>query len=213
MAYITCKQCGCQMSDKSEACPVCGAPVAENLETPSPTSKEEHISASKKKNSYWIIIGIIVVALIAFAIVFILGRNDKDQTDKGQITQQEPIEHKNIPEEHKASLYHFVGTIADVGVHMSMIKDGTSVKGKYYYNSQGKKESTSIIVYGRNYDNKLELTEYVKEKTTGVFEGNWEGAVYKGTFTRQKDGKKYSFYLVETNGGIGFYNEEELEIY
>lgn len=29
MAYITCKKCGCQMSDKSEACPVCGTPVVE----------------------------------------------------------------------------------------------------------------------------------------------------------------------------------------
>ena len=25
MSYIICKHCGCQMSDKSEACPVCGA--------------------------------------------------------------------------------------------------------------------------------------------------------------------------------------------
>ena len=36
MAYITCKHCGCQMSDKSEACPVCGASVVEDA-----TQKED----------------------------------------------------------------------------------------------------------------------------------------------------------------------------
>lgn len=32
MALINCKKCGCQMSDKSEACPVCGTPVEANVD-------------------------------------------------------------------------------------------------------------------------------------------------------------------------------------
>lgn len=31
MALINCKKCGCQMSDKSEACPICGMPVGADV--------------------------------------------------------------------------------------------------------------------------------------------------------------------------------------
>lgn len=106
--------------------------------------------------------------------------------------------------------HHFMGTVANVGVHMSMIIDGSSVNGKCYYDSQGKKENTTINIYGTSYNNYLKLTESVKGKTTGLYEGNWESPVYKGTFTRQKDGEKFSFYLVETEGGAAFFTEEEL---
>lgn len=56
MAYITCKKCGCQMSDKSEACPVCGTPV-ESVETteapmmPPPISKQSVAAEAPKENT------------------------------------------------------------------------------------------------------------------------------------------------------------------
>ena len=56
MAYITCKKCGCQMSDKSEACPVCGTPV-ENLENaeapmmPPPVPEQPADAEAPKENT------------------------------------------------------------------------------------------------------------------------------------------------------------------
>ena len=197
------------MSDKSEACPLCGAPVADNLETPTPISKEEHISLPKKKNSYWIFIGIIVIALITLAIVFIMGRNGKEHA----VQEQEPIEQRIDQKKPKASIHHFAGTVADVGVHMSMIIDETSVRGKCYYDSQGKKENTTISIYGTNDNNHLELTESFNGHATGTYKGDLSSPVYKGIYTRKKDGKVFTFYLVEAEGGNEFYNENELGMY
>ena len=41
MALISCKKCGCQMSDKSEACPVCGTPVEANVDEHNKTQEVE----------------------------------------------------------------------------------------------------------------------------------------------------------------------------
>ena len=49
MAYINCKKCGCQMSDKSEACPMCGTPVNADVEE---INKGDDHSLNKKISDY-----------------------------------------------------------------------------------------------------------------------------------------------------------------
>lgn len=95
MGYITCKNCGCQMSDKSEACPMCGTVVEENsnsetkgtygegrLQTPiqKPTVRLDSSSTnedSKRKVSP-IIWGITVV-IVAAVVVFLLIKTNGEQ--------------------------------------------------------------------------------------------------------------------------------------
>ena len=67
MAYIQCKHCGAQMSDKSEACPVCGTPV--NGELPPELPQE----ATKKPLNKWIIVGSVAAVILIGAIVGIVA--------------------------------------------------------------------------------------------------------------------------------------------
>lgn len=65
MAYIKCKFCGAQMSDKSEACPVCGAPV-ENLSLPETPIMEQPQEKNMQKK--WFFIGGFIVVVIGIII-------------------------------------------------------------------------------------------------------------------------------------------------
>ena len=47
MAYIYCKSCGTQMSDKSEACPMCGSPISQMI-----CPDERQTNCPQEKNSY-----------------------------------------------------------------------------------------------------------------------------------------------------------------
>ncbi len=109
------------------------------------------------------------------------------------------------------TVHHFVGKVAGSNVHLSMNIDGSSVLGRYYYDSQRKKgNKSSMKFFGEKDDDSLELTEFFTDHPTGQFEGDWREGVYKGTFTRAKDGKTFDFELVETDGGEEFFTEEEL---
>lgn len=68
MAYIKCKSCGAQMSDKSEACPVCGTPV-ENLSLPeTPVMEQPH---EKNKQKKWFFIGGFTIILIGISVALL----------------------------------------------------------------------------------------------------------------------------------------------
>lgn len=88
MAYIICKHCGCQMSDKSEACPVCGASINDNEEAPSITIESERTSFSKTRTKF-LIIGISIIAITAIIVAFIMVRNNKKETELHGITLSE----------------------------------------------------------------------------------------------------------------------------
>ena len=94
MSLISCRNCGCQMSDKSEACPMCGMPIDANVEeyrkvveeknnlntktpemqklnentTPpvqsSPSESSFNPHPKKKKNNTWLILVVIAVILL-----------------------------------------------------------------------------------------------------------------------------------------------------
>lgn len=50
MAYINCKNCGCQMSDKSEACPMCGMPIDADVEEFRKQIEEEQKERKQEEN-------------------------------------------------------------------------------------------------------------------------------------------------------------------
>ena len=69
MAYINCEFCGAQMSDKSEACPVCGAPIRKMV-----CADERLVDSPKAKNPYlkwYLIIGTIVILMVTTIFVVI----------------------------------------------------------------------------------------------------------------------------------------------
>lgn len=211
MAYITCKQCGCQMSDKSEACPVCGAPVRGNIEDLSFNDRKND-SSPKKKNSLLIICFSAIAIIVGIVVFMLLRNNSKEQNLFENKSPEEVVKQESDPLETKIPIVHFMGTIANSNVHMSIMVDGAYVKGKYYYDSQREKGNlSSIIVFGSYNNNYLDLSEHVGEKTTGQFKGNWSDGQFTGTFIRNKDGKEFPFSLVEAKGGIGFYSENELK--
>lgn len=62
-----------------------------------------------------------------------------------------------------------------------------------YYTSQG--YNTKIKILGSRMGDKLILEESTNGNHTGTYSGSFDGKVYQGTFTRNRDGKDFSFYL------------------
>lgn len=65
--------------------------------------------------------------------------------------------------------------------------------GFMYYTSQG--YNTKIKILGSRMGDKLILEESTNGNHTGTYSGSFDGKVYQGTFTRNRDGKDFSFYL------------------
>lgn len=112
------------------------------------------------------------------------------------------------------SYHNLVGNIAGSDVHMSMIVEGGTMWGRYYYDSQRKNGSTAYMsFFGEYYETGWDLTEYYSDinKPTGTYNGEWEGDLFSGTFTRAKDGKAFAFSLTIVQGGSDdFFKEEDL---
>ena len=72
MAYIQCKHCGAQMSDKSEACPVCGTPVDGAMPPELPTEQNSG-QAPKKPFNKLLVLGVVGgVALVGIIVAIVL---------------------------------------------------------------------------------------------------------------------------------------------
>ena len=76
------------------------------------------------------------------------------------------------------------------GVHI-VLNDGYS--GFMYYDSQG--YNTRIQVTGYMSGGQLEIDEYTDGNYTGTFRGSYDGYTYRGTYTRARDDKRFSFNL------------------
>lgn len=97
MAYIQCKYCGTQMSDKSEACPVCGMPVDGTMLIAQATDStngvikvgKKHLNVGAiiewvKKNKMAVVaiaIFIIVAVLVIAVICSTKSKNEKDNNN------------------------------------------------------------------------------------------------------------------------------------
>lgn len=157
-----------------------------------------------------------MLAVVSMALVSCGGgKKDKQETPQTAEAIETPVAEPAVEEAlviDEPSVHHFVGKVAGADVHMSMLVDGSTVIGRYYYDSQRKKgNKASMMFFGEKYDESMELTEFYTDHPTGQFEGNWIDGVYKGTFTRAKDGKTFDFDLTETEGGEDFFTDEELD--
>lgn len=90
------------------------------------------------------------------------------------------------------------GTMNGAGkIYMVLnIDNGGNVSGRYYYVKNKKGNNVSwISLSGYLLDNgTMHLSEYVSGSETGFFEAYYfQGKVMKGTFTRYKDGRKFSY--------------------
>ena len=143
---------------------------------------------------FWKVFLILGLLALVFALAFMITRQDKNEGNK--LTSRE--------------LHHFVGNVG-ADIHMSILIDGANVKGLYYYDSQRKNGNfSSLKLSGEKNGNRIRLTETCDGKTTGWFDGSFVSGMFRGSFTRAKDGKVFDFNLNEVEGGTGFYTENEI---
>lgn len=156
------------------------------------------------------------------------GSSDNSKSNTTEITietsEEEPLELGMLAEEEEEDMitpveqaptyYNLVGKVAGADVHMSMELDNGNVMGRYYYDSQSKKASSSSMkFYGEYNGAHMIFTEFYSEKPTGTFDGYWADESFKGTFTRSKDGKTFDFSLTSVyadifpGGGEAFFEE------
>ena len=86
MATLICKHCGCQMSDKSEACPVCGAPVGVNQQESSYYDDRASILTQSKKHKglvLWIMLTLSLVCPFLGMVLFFVYRKKRPGAAKG----------------------------------------------------------------------------------------------------------------------------------
>lgn len=157
---------------------------------------------------------IIILAVMALVLASCGGKRETKTTtvEPQKVQETQIVQELEEPVIETRSVHHFIGKVAGSDVHVSWLLDGSVVVGKYYYDSQRKKGSkASMMFFGEKYDEDLELTEFFTDHPTGQFDGEWIDGVYKGTFTRAKDGKTFDFELTETEGGEEYFTEEELD--
>ncbi|WP_255204222.1 hypothetical protein [Bacteroides caecimuris] len=96
MEYITCKKCGCQMSAMSEACPMCGTPTNENVQTVNTSSKNEtekceqtsNVSILKSgKRVYWGVAAVLTILFIVYVGYKISNRQNENKENVTGIQQ------------------------------------------------------------------------------------------------------------------------------
>ena len=142
------------------------------------------------------------------------GKKDTRESPKTVESVEVPVAKpvvEEAPVAEEPAVHHFVGKVAGADVHMSMLVDGTTVVGRYYYDSQRKKGSkASMMFFGEKDDDGLELTEFFTDHPTGQFDGEWNNGVYEGRFTRAKDGKEFDFSLTEAEESEDFFVLKDL---
>ena len=160
---------------------------------------EQNLIRKKEENKpgngwFWKVFLILGLLALVFALAFMITRQGNNEGNK--LTSRE--------------LHHFVGNVG-TDIHMSILIDGANVKGLYYYDSQRKSGNfLSLKLSGEKNGNRIRLTETCNGKTTGWFDGSFVSGMFRGSFTRAKDGKVFDFNLNEVEGGTGFYTENEI---
>lgn len=152
---------------------------------------------NSKNGWFWKVCLILGLLAFVFALVFLITR--QSTTEEKRLTSRE--------------LHHFVGNVG-ADIHMSILVEDTKVMGLYYYDRQRKNGNfSSLKLSGEKNGNRIRLTETCDGKTTGWFDGNMALGVFKGAFTRAKDGKVFDFTLAETGNKDGFFTEDDIVFY
>ena len=141
----------------------------------------------KKGANVGLIVALVLAVVVALAAVgYIVYSNHKKQQEPIQETYTESTEEQPVQEDKGyTGQHHLLGNISQYPIAMDIYVDahGYSMDIDGTYSSDG-----HIFIQER---------EPRQGLVTGVFEGDREGDVVRGTFTRTKDGKQMQFILNE----------------
>ena len=140
-----------------------------------------------------------IPALVALAAVgYIVYSNHKKQQEPIQETYTESTEEQPVQEDKGyTGQHHLLGNISQYPIAMDIYVDADgNISGQYTYTKHG--YSMDIDgTYSSDGHMFIQEREPRQGLVTGVFEGDREGDVVRGTFTRTKDGKQMQFILNE----------------
>ena len=206
MALINCKKCGCQMSDKSEACPLCGMPVGADVDeynkkietktviqaevpsemnAPAPSGT---VSPNSKKNKTPIWIGIIAaITMVIVVAVLLLMKGKKKKQEKQaasieQLLSEQRAEYEQILADQQAE---YEQQLEEIGNEYNAIQPPK--------------------VYSNAYDGFLNIRQAPQSKApiVGVLNNGPEGAILLVT---EGEWKK-----IDCNGIVGYVYEKYVQ--
>ena len=162
MALIKCPECKKKISDQCDNCPSCGYPIKvnfekQNLEIENNQPSEKVVIASKpfyKKVWFWIIAGVVLVALVIGTILF-LNRDTKPKLDKNG----NPV-FVELTDEVYTNAKKYLGYHINIkGEVFQVIGDNGNVKGVQIWLDPDTCEQNLMIYY--NTDIKLKQGDYI----------------------------------------------------
>ena len=188
----TCPKCGAELEDGSAFCSKCGTRLEPLVVSPvntsqivNPTSPSQEAEKEilyeweeeKGRNWWYIIGGVIIVALLAIGGYFIFKQNSN--SDSAPNVKKGPIVLKGSIDE-------------SIGFSMKLHFKGNEIEGTEHYDKQKSKDT--LLIKGTIDENgHLVLHEYDNNNIErGTFEGILSDDLYSGTFTNSR-GKGMSF--------------------
>ena len=81
MALINCSECNHEVSDKAEACPKCGAPIAQARETVAAVTHVKTVQETSKKFKLQTLISVSLI-IIGFAWIIAVANNPQSESSE-----------------------------------------------------------------------------------------------------------------------------------
>lgn len=168
--------------------------------TPAPSAAPSAVPQKKGANVGLIVALVLAVVVALAAVGYIVYSNHKKQQEPMPIqeTYTESTEEQPVQEDKGyTGQHHLLGNISQYPIAMDIYVDADgNISGQYTYTKHG----YSMDIDGTySSDGHIFIQEREPRQglVTGVFEGDREGDVVRGTFTRTKDGKQMQFILNE----------------
>ena len=199
---VTCIECQQVFSSKLSACPNCGCPIVPFLnetKEDGQMEQEEELMEQQDESYYpleeyeeddskrkWLYgaIGVLLALLIGCGLwLWHEQTSQPEETTEGSAVA-------NLDGAHLLK-----GSIGQFHVEMMMMVGGEEVLGLYHYDTQ--KGGINLSLKGNVTGNgKVTVDEFTSSgKSTGRFEGTFDGHDFKGTFRNLSDGSQHSFAL------------------
>lgn len=165
--------------------------------TPAPSAVSSAVPQKKGANAGLIVALVLAVVVALAAVGYIVYSNHKKQQEPIQDTYTESTEQPVQEDKGYTGQHHLLGNISQYPIAMDIYVDADgNISGQYTYTKHG----YSMDIDGTySSDGHIFIQEREPRQglVTGVFEGDREGDLVRGTFTRYKDGKQMQFILNE----------------
>lgn len=165
--------------------------------SPAPSAVPSAVPQKKGANAGLIVALVLAVVVALAAVGYIVYSNHKKQQEPIQETYTESTEQPVQEDKGYTGQHHLLGNISQYPIAMDIYVDADgNISGQYTYTKHG--YSMDIDgTYSSDGHMFIQEREPRQGLVTGVFEGDREGDVVRGTFTRYKDGKQMQFILNE----------------